>query len=135
MDKIISRKPDSRHTVLQTFHQDRSYERRVRLVHRCDDGVVHKIAVNHYLMENWIDKTGKYFKYAIGEIILVVIGILIALWINNLNLKRYQRIEEISILKELKKDLLKDKVDFQLNMTGYKAMSLSIDNVLKAISP
>ena len=28
-------------------------------------------------------KTGKYFKYAIGEIILVVFGILIALSINN----------------------------------------------------
>ncbi|MGB5394875.1 MAG: DUF6090 family protein [Lutimonas sp.] len=36
-------------------------------------------------MEN---KTGKYFKYAIGEIILVVIGILIALQINNWNEKR-----------------------------------------------
>jgi hypothetical protein len=34
------------------------------------------------LMEN---KTGKYLKYAIGEIILVVIGILIALQINNWN--------------------------------------------------
>ena len=34
------------------------------------------------LMEN---KTGKYFKYAVGEIILVVIGILIALSINNWN--------------------------------------------------
>ena len=33
-------------------------------------------------MEN---KTGKYFKYALGEIILVVIGILIALQINNWN--------------------------------------------------
>lgn len=30
-------------------------------------------------------KTGKYFKYAIGEILLVVIGILIALSINNWN--------------------------------------------------
>jgi len=30
-------------------------------------------------------KTGKYLKYAIGEIILVVIGILIALQINNWN--------------------------------------------------
>jgi hypothetical protein len=28
-------------------------------------------------------KTGKYLKYAIGEIVLVVIGILIALQINN----------------------------------------------------
>jgi hypothetical protein len=33
-------------------------------------------------MEN---KTSKYVKYAIGEIILVVIGILIALQINNWN--------------------------------------------------
>ena len=31
------------------------------------------------------NKTGKYFKYAMGEILLVVIGILIALQINNLN--------------------------------------------------
>lgn len=29
--------------------------------------------------------TGKYLKYAIGEIVLVVIGILIALSINNWN--------------------------------------------------
>ncbi|TJY36462.1 DUF6090 family protein [Pontimicrobium aquaticum] len=36
-------------------------------------------------MEN---KTGKYFKYAIGEIVLVVIGILIALQINNWNEQR-----------------------------------------------
>jgi hypothetical protein len=34
-------------------------------------------------MEN--NKTGKYFKYAIGEVILVAIGILIALQINNAN--------------------------------------------------
>jgi hypothetical protein len=31
------------------------------------------------------NKMGKYFKYAIGEILLVVIGILIALSINNWN--------------------------------------------------
>ena len=34
------------------------------------------------IMEN---KTSKYLKYAIGEILLVVIGILIALQINNWN--------------------------------------------------
>ena len=38
------------------------------------------------LMEK--NKTGKYFKYAIGEIVLVVIGILIALQINNWNEQR-----------------------------------------------
>ena len=37
-------------------------------------------------------KTTKYFKYAVGEIILVVIGILIALQINNWNEnKRYKK--------------------------------------------
>jgi hypothetical protein len=34
------------------------------------------------------NKTGKYFKYAIGEIVLVVIGTLIALQINNANENR-----------------------------------------------
>jgi len=36
-------------------------------------------------------KTGKYLKYALGEIILVVIGILIALQINNWNENRKNR--------------------------------------------
>ena len=31
------------------------------------------------------NKTGKYLKYAIGEIVLVVVGILVALWINDWN--------------------------------------------------
>ncbi len=39
--------------------------------------------IRYDLMEK--NKTGKYLKYAIGEIVLVVIGILIALQINNLN--------------------------------------------------
>ena len=39
--------------------------------------------IRYDLMEK--NKTGKYIKYAIGEIILVVIGILIALSVNNWN--------------------------------------------------
>ena len=54
------------------------------------------------LMEN---KSAKYFKYAIGEIILVVIGILIALQINNLNEDRKSRKQEIKYLKNLQKDI------------------------------
>ncbi len=53
-------------------------------------------------MEN---KTGKYFKYAIGEIILVVIGILIALQINNWNESRKFQNEELNHLLELKSNL------------------------------
>jgi hypothetical protein len=49
---------------------------------------------------------GKYFKYAIGEIVLVVIGILIALSINNWNTNRLNNQAEKVILKNLKKDLM-----------------------------
>ncbi|WP_411767848.1 DUF6090 family protein [Winogradskyella sp. A3E31] len=51
------------------------------------------------------NKTGKYLKYAIGEIILVVIGILIALQINNWNENRIERNQEQQLLKSLHKEL------------------------------
>jgi hypothetical protein len=54
------------------------------------------------------NKTGKYLKYAIGEIFLVVIGILIALSINNWNENRKSKILEKSILIELKKSMYSD---------------------------
>lgn len=50
-------------------------------------------------------KTGKYFTYALGEIVLVVIGILIALAINNWNEDRKLRNQEITYLNNLKDDL------------------------------
>ncbi|NNC35807.1 MAG: hypothetical protein HKO09_13100, partial [Croceitalea sp.] len=58
--------------------------------------------IRYNLMET--GKTGKYLKYAIGEIILVVIGILIALQINNWNEQRKDRIREQIILNNLKSD-------------------------------
>jgi hypothetical protein len=62
--------------------------------------------IRYDLMEK--NKTGKYFKYAIGEIILVVIGILIALWINNVNQKRIKQQKIDVILVEIQNDLLQD---------------------------
>ena len=44
----------------------------------------------------------KYSRYAIGEIVLVVVGILIALQINNLNEDRKEKIQENKILANLK---------------------------------
>jgi len=54
-------------------------------------------------MEN---KTGKYFKYAVGEIVLVVIGILIALQINNWNTNKINQSES----KEFNQRLLNEFV-------------------------
>jgi hypothetical protein len=47
------------------------------------------------------NKTGKYFKYAIGEIVLVVIGILIALSINNWNESQKNKQQERVILENI----------------------------------
>lgn len=51
------------------------------------------------------NKVNKYLLYAIGEIILVVIGILIALQINNLNEAKKTRAQEVAYLKNIKNDL------------------------------
>ena len=59
------------------------------------------------LMEN---KTGKYFKYAIGEIVLVVIGILIALQINNWNENRINTVEEKTILIALQMEISENQL-------------------------
>jgi len=56
-------------------------------------------------MEN---KTGKYFKYAIGEIVLVVIGILIALQINNWNENRKLNNKIRGVYSIIQNDLLSD---------------------------
>ncbi|MFT6828113.1 MAG: hypothetical protein ACJAZV_001404 [Roseivirga sp.] len=56
---------------------------------------------------------GKYLKYAIGEIVLVVVGILLALYINNLNEERKNRQTEQDILENLKTELLKIQSDLE----------------------
>ena len=51
-------------------------------------------------------------RYAIGEIVLVVIGILIALSINNWNEDRKANIQEVKILEEMK-DVLEGELEHQ----------------------
>ncbi|SRX74462.1 DUF6090 family protein [Aequorivita antarctica] len=59
-------------------------------------------------------KTSKYLKYAIGEIILVVIGILIALSINNWNELQKDSIEEKAILESLDENFILAKIQSEL---------------------
>lgn len=60
-------------------------------------------------------KTSKYLTYAIGEIVLVVVGILIALAINNSNENRTKHQFEITIIENIQEDILADKVDVKMN--------------------
>ena len=55
------------------------------------------------------EKVGNYLKYAIGEITLVVLGILIALYINDRNSKRLEKSTAVSIYKNIKRQTNTDK--------------------------
>jgi len=79
------------------------------------------------------NKTGKYFKYAIGEILLVVIGILIALSINNWNQNRLNDQEELSILISLKTGLKKDQSDILYNKKNLTESINAANNVIVAL--
>ena len=86
------------------------------------------------LIEN---KFSKYILYAIGEIILVVIGILIALQINNWNTARQNNITNTKLLEKL-------KIELQQNITrlnylnrdnaGYTQLIKNNDSVLTILS-
>ncbi len=68
------------------------------------------------------NKFSKYLIYAIGEILLVVIGILIALQVNNWNQLQNLKKTEISILEGIRKDILSDTVDINFNIRAYKSV-------------
>tara|TARA_R110002050_G_scaffold291230_1_gene445542 strand:+ start:474 stop:755 length:282 start_codon:yes stop_codon:yes gene_type:complete len=53
-------------------------------------------------------KTGKYLKYALGEIFLVVIGILIALSISNWSERNKTQEKVNTFITSLKSDLIND---------------------------
>jgi hypothetical protein len=77
---------------------------------------------------------GRYLLYAIGEIILVVIGILIALQINNWNEQRKEQL----IVQDLKSAILSDlKMDLvTIDSTLHKANSylMSLDSLKQRIT-
>ena len=81
-----------------------------------------------YLMKN---NTTKYLKYAIGEIALVMIGILLAMQINNWNENRLQQIEFNNILKTIHQDLKRDTLVANNIMNYYEVIET---NSLKIIN-
>jgi len=79
--------------------------------------------IRYNLMEK--NKTGKYFKYAIGEIVLVVIGILIALSINNWNTSRINNDLEIFYIQGIIRDIETDvvKLNYNISLDSQKVAS------------
>ena len=75
------------------------------------------------------NRFNKYLVYAIGEIVLVVIGILIALQINIWNESRKNKENIERILKEIQQDLLNDIQEFGLGYEWAKRVD-SLNNLI-----
>ena len=78
-------------------------------------------------------KTTKYVNYALGEIILVVIGILIALQINNWNEIRKERNKAFAFLSEFKKDIVSDTAQYNYVISEHEKNIKSEIILLKKI--
>ena len=76
---------------------------------------------------------GRYFKYAIGEIVLVVIGILIALSINNWNEQRKNNTKEQQILNQLKDEYYANLLQLEQKITNRKKIIEAANKVLQHI--
>ena len=77
------------------------------------------------------NKTGKYFKYAIGEIVLVVIGILIALQINNWNESRKENVKLKKAIQSVYTDLVSDSLLINKGLPLVNLRYTEIVNLLK----
>ncbi|MEA1786157.1 DUF6090 family protein [Arenibacter sp. GZD96] len=77
------------------------------------------------------NKYGKYLTYAFGEIILVVIGILIALQINNWNENRKDFIEEKAILENLLENLNLSKIQSEQLIFEENQLKLNLIQILR----
>ena len=80
------------------------------------------------------NKAVKYTRYAIGEIVLVVIGILIALSINNWNQNRINKQKEAHYLFSFKNDLEAQIVKFKGNIQFYGIVINSAESILSDYS-
>jgi uncharacterized protein with PQ loop repeat len=80
------------------------------------------------------NKASKYLLYAIGEIILVVIGILIALQLNNWNIERLNKIEEQSYLKAIKTDLTKDALRLKQLVSNIDIQLTTLEQIRKRLT-
>jgi Family of unknown function (DUF6090) len=76
------------------------------------------------------NKFNKYLFYALGEIVLVVIGILIALQLNNWNEAQKRRALEVQIYKEIHQDLSLTYNEVELDRNAHVSLILCTDSLL-----
>ncbi|MBQ22430.1 MAG: hypothetical protein CMD32_03375 [Flavobacteriales bacterium] len=79
------------------------------------------------------NKNSEYLKYAVGEIILVVIGILIALSINNWNEERNNFQKQKLLTKNIIEDLKLDFIHINRSLSEVSGQMNLIDNLISKI--
>ena len=79
------------------------------------------------------NKIGDYLKYAVGEIVLVVIGILIALSINNWNESRKNDLEQALLVKNIIEDLRLDFIHINKSSEQVSNQMNLIDDLISKI--
>jgi hypothetical protein len=77
------------------------------------------------------NSNSKYLKYAIGEIALVVIGILIALQVNSWNEERQLALKEKKLLFELKNDLIGSKNELIFDLNNLSRILKNSDSIIQ----
>lgn len=78
-------------------------------------------------------RLSKYLIYALGEIILVVVGILIALQINNWNEEKKNILVEHKILQDILKNLVEDQETLETTMQRFWLTESNINKLLMPI--
>ncbi len=77
------------------------------------------------------NKTAAYLRYAVGEILLVVIGILIALQVNNWNENRKQENSKLQLMRAIKNELLTNQASLQSFVKGINKSNTKFNQVLQ----
>ena len=87
-------------------------------------------SIRHSLLKE--GKTVKYIKYAVGEILLIVIGIMIALQLNNWNEARKLKDQEKVILAEIHEEFLMNKEAWENNFSVYEIAHTKLGELIRA---
>lgn len=79
------------------------------------------------------NQNGNYYKYAVGEIILVVLGILIALSINNWNENRKNKKKELVLINNIIEDLGLDLIHINKSLNEVVNQKELVDDLIEKI--
>lgn len=95
---------------------------------------IRKQLITENLPTGQAGKFSKYLLYAIGEIVLVMIGILLALQVNNWNEERKDRDKSHDVLLEIRENVQFNTSQFKAEIREEKNVIKSIDIVLENIN-